>query len=148
MADTGDTEDSLSVIDYPSFLYDYWPRFSHTITKSLPTALVFAEIMGVIKGSVSSLESLVPLTRNEYVTRSSRLAPTFVSDTERGRVYDVFESYENFKASRGEADDVDRVIKVLKALRHDPSLNRILRSTFDEMYIDGRGGTNAEHVAC
>ena len=125
------------VVDYQSFQLDYWPRFSHTITRGLPVALIFAEIMGVIKGSASSRQSLAPLQRKEYLTRSYRLAPGFVSEAERSRVYDVFESYESLKASRAELDDVDRVVMILKALREKSSVERLLKSAFDEIYIDG-----------
>ena len=94
--------------------------------------------MGVIKGSARSLESLAALHQEEYVARSRRLAPTFVLDDERNRIYSVFESYEALKTSRGEVDDVDRVVNVLKIMRRDANLKALLGSAFDEIYIDGK----------
>lgn len=124
------------VVDGYAFEMDYWPRLPLEQTKNILPSLVFAEIMGVIKGSASSRDSLTPLSRETYMTRSCRLAPTFVFETERLRVYDIFELYEKMKNERGDIDYVDRVVRVLTAVRRDPSLKRILRSTFDEIYID------------
>ncbi len=124
------------LVDDYAFQLDYWPRISHALTKDVSVSLVFAEIMGVIKGSTSSRDSLAPLLREEYLTRSCRLAPNFVLEEERSRVYDIFEMYEILKTERGDVDYVDCDVKILKAVRRDPSLKRVLRSTFDEVYID------------
>lgn len=124
------------LVDGYTFQVDYWPRISHALTKDISVSLVFAEIMGVIKGSASSRTSLTPLCREEYLMRSCRLAPTFVLEAERSRVYDIFEIYETLKIDRGDVDYVDRVVRILKVVRRDPSLRRVLRSTFDEIYID------------
>ena len=104
--------------------------------------------MGVIKGSARSLESLAALHQDEYVARSRRLAPTFVLDDERKRIYGVYESYEAVKTSRGEVDDVDRVVNVLKVLRHDANMKAWLGSAFDEIYIDGKGDNQANQSDC
>ena len=136
------------VVDYQSFELDYWPRFAQNVTKGLPAALVFAEIMGVIKGSSRSLESLVALHQEEYVARSRRLAPTFVLDEERNRIYSVFESYEALKTSRGEVDDIDRVVNVLKTMRRDANVKALLRSAFDEIYIDGKWDNRNNQADC
>ena len=97
--------------------------------------------MGVIKGSARSLGSLAALHQEEYVARSRRLAPTFVLDDERKRIYSVFESYEALKTSRREVDDVDRVVNVLKVLRRDANARALMGSAFDEIYIDGKVST-------
>ena len=144
-----DTVDvSPPVVDYQSFELDYWPRFAQSLTKGLPVALVFAEIMGVIKGSAGSLESLTALHQDEYVARSRRLAPTFVMDDERKRIYSVYESYEALKTSRGEVDDVDRVVNILKVLRRDANMKVLLGSAFDEIYIDGKGVNQVNQSDC
>lgn len=65
------------LVDFYTFRLDYWPRLPQTLTKGLSSHLVFAEMMGVIKGSVSSTKSLTPLTREIYLRRSNRLAPNF-----------------------------------------------------------------------
>lgn len=124
------------LVDSQAFKFDYWPHFSRALTKDLQAQLVFAEIMGVIKGSTSSRETLEPLRREEYLTTSCRLAPTFVLETERSRVYEVFKMYEKSKTELRGMDYVDRVVKLLKAVRQDSSLNQLLRSAFDEVYID------------
>lgn len=124
------------VVDFYTFKVGYWPRFSHAITKDLSVNLVFAEFMGVIKGSASSAESLAPLPREEYLKRSCRMAPTFATEVKRALVYDLFELYETLKISRGDMDYIDRVVRVLKAMRQDPSLTRQLSSKFEEVYID------------
>ena len=124
------------IVDFHVFKFDYWPHISHALTKGLSVHLIFAEIMGVIKGSASSRKSLVPLRREEYLTRSNRLAPTFISEEERSRVYEVFKMYEKLKLELGGVDYVDRVVKLIRAIRRDSSLNQLLRFTFDEVYID------------
>ena len=144
----GIIDTSRTVVDYQSFELDYWPRFAQNITKGLPVALVFAEIMGVIKGSARSLESLAALNQEEYVARSRRLAPTFVLDDERNRIYAIFESYETLKTSRGEVDDVDRVVNVLKTMRRDANVKALLESAFDEIYIDGRWDNQIDQDDC
>ncbi|KAL9066625.1 MAG: hypothetical protein Q9161_007455 [Pseudevernia consocians] len=119
-------------IDFYAFKLDYWPHFSHALTKDLSVNLVFAEIMGVIKGSVSSPGSLAPLSREEYLKRSCRLAPTFVLEAERSHVYEIFKMYEKRKLDTGGLDNIDRVVRLLRAIRQNLSLKQLLRSTFDE----------------
>lgn len=128
-------------VDSQAFRLDYWPRLPQVVTSHISVELVFAEIMGVIKGSTSSRESLEPLSREEYLDRSPRLAPNFQSEAERSRVYEAFQAYEALKnASEGE-DHVDRVVKLLKAIRGDLQLQHRLKSIFDEVYIDGMSST-------
>ena len=133
-----DTKRSLrcQFIDFHVFQSDYWPHFSHALTKDFSVHLIFSEIMGVIKGSASSRESLEPLRRDEYLARSCRLAPTFKEGPERSRVYDVFEMYQKLKLEQGGVDQIDRVVKLLRLVGQDPSLKRLLRLKFDEVYID------------
>jgi hypothetical protein len=125
------------LVDFHVFKLDYWPKISSRLTKGLPIELVFAEIMGVIKGSASSRTSLAPLRREEYFTRSCRLAPTFARASERARVYDIFEMYEALKVDWEDVDYVDRVVRVLGAVRGDHMLRRHMGSVFDEVYFDG-----------
>ena len=124
------------ILDYVVFELDYWPHFPPTLRKGLPTALVFSEIMGVIKGSHSSCENLTSLTRDEYVKRSARLAPTFASEAERNHLYDVFEAYEALKGSRDQEDEIDRVLKILQALRRNRAVREVLQDVFEEVYVD------------
>jgi hypothetical protein len=124
------------LVDFDAFKLDYWPKFGK-LTKGLPVELVFAEIMGVIKGSASSRICLSPLRREEYLIQSCRLAPAFVRADERERVYNVFEMYEELKVGWNDVDYVDRVVRVLGAVRGDHTLKRHMGSVFDEVYFDG-----------
>lgn len=124
-------------VDSQAFRLDYWPRLPHVITSHISVDLVFAEIMGVIKGSTSSRESLKPLSREDYLNRSTRLAPNFQSEADRSRVYEAFQAYEALKIASEDEDHVDRVVKLLRAIRGDPQLRYILTATFEEVYIDG-----------
>ncbi|OCL09185.1 hypothetical protein AOQ84DRAFT_221144 [Glonium stellatum] len=124
------------LVDFHAFQLDYWPKFPGRLTKGLPIELVFAEIMGVIKGSASSRTSLAPLRREEYFTRSCRLAPAFAQASDRASVYEIFEMYEALKVGWGDVDYVDRVVRVLGAVRGDSMLRRHMGSVFDEVYFD------------
>ena len=122
-------------VDSRSFRMDFWQRFSHNLTKGLSAPLVFAEIMGIVKGSEASRDRLLPLCREDYVRRSSRLAPTF-SEHERARVYDIFEAYEHMKRQDGRFDRVDQVVRLIMEVRKQPALGNALRAKFDEIYVD------------
>ena len=131
------TKDTITqYVDFQSFKLDYWPRFPAALVKNLPVELAFAEIMGVIKGSISSRGTLKSLSRKEYLELSSRMAPNFTLESEKSRVYDVFEKYHVSKLRRRELDGVDRVIKVIRAVRENQRLKNHLEVTFDEIYID------------
>ena len=123
-------------VDFQSFRLDYWPRFPAALVKNLPIELAFAEIMGVIKGSISCRGTLKPLSRKEYLELSSRVAPTFTIESEKSRVYDVFEKYNTLKLRRQELDGVDRVVKLIRAVRENQRLKNYLELAFDEIYID------------
>ena len=124
------------LVDFHAFKLDYWPKMPTHLTKTLPIELVFAEIMGTLKGSASSKSSLAPLSRSQYYERSCRIAPTFTLESDRSRVYDIFEYYERLKRQWCDVDYVDRVVAVLDALKKDSVLSHTLRSCFDEAYID------------
>ncbi|KAL8933685.1 MAG: hypothetical protein Q9216_006254 [Gyalolechia sp. 2 TL-2023] len=129
-------DDTVESIDFAKFELDYWPRLPQNVTSQLPLPLVYAEIMGVIKGSATSISSLNPLTLEEYLHKSSRIAPNFTLESERTLVYQVFERYETLKRGRQAVDYADRVVDILRAIQTEPSLRRMLSSVFDEIYID------------
>lgn len=133
---TEDEEDIGNCVDFATFKSEYWPRLPREITRRLPLSLVFSEIMGVIKGSAVSARSFTSLTCVEYLSQSSRIAPTFVLEDERARVYQAFEIYEQMKRERHQVDYVDRVISLLRTMRTNPSFKRILTAAVDELYID------------
>ncbi|KAL9045188.1 MAG: hypothetical protein Q9214_001735 [Letrouitia sp. 1 TL-2023] len=129
-------EHPKQLIDFETFKTVYCLHLPSDITKKLPIVLVFAEIMGVIKGSTASRKSLSPLSRSEYLQQSSRLAPTFTLDSDRSSLYEFYETYESYKKQKNGFDYVDRVINVLKAIRKDEQLRETLSKAFDEIFID------------
>lgn len=104
---------------------------------SFEPGLVFAEIMGIIKGTTSYTSGFRPLTREEYLTMSARLAPTFAAEANRNCIYDIFEAYEAKKKHRGDYDAIDRVKVVLNELTGNSALQRRLKGLFEEVYVDG-----------
>ena len=130
------SDDITKFVDFRSFTLDYWPRLPKHLVKKLPVELAFAEILGTIKGSLLSLSTLKPLSRQEYLDMSSRVAPTFNSVDERICVYDIFEKYQELKAHRRESDGVDRVVKLIRPIRESQRLRSFLGDTFDEFYVD------------
>ena len=53
--------DDARFVDFRSFKLDSWLKFPTTLAAKLPAELASAEIVGVIKGSLSSRETLKPL---------------------------------------------------------------------------------------
>ncbi|RPB01648.1 hypothetical protein L873DRAFT_644024 [Choiromyces venosus 120613-1] len=107
---------STRVIDHKRFKLEYWEPMSPKLKRGIPVDLAFLEIMGVIKGSISSATKFEPLSREEYLEKRWRLAPNFASTQERAAVYDIYEWYERKKKKRYDIDQTDRMIKVMKAL--------------------------------
>ncbi|CAE7084965.1 unnamed protein product [Rhizoctonia solani] len=95
------------LIDFSSFKHQYWPRFDHKLTRKLDPALVFSEILGVIKGYGQDL------TESEYLNLSDRKSPLLVSV--RATVYAIFKAYKKHCRTRGETDTADRVREILSA---------------------------------
>lgn len=93
--------------------------------------------MGIIKGSISSADTLVALTRGQYLQTSCRIAPTFTTEAERERVYNIYELYEKLKRETGDIDQIDRVLALLRDIRKIPGLSNHLEQAFDLVYIDG-----------
>ncbi|KAI9768773.1 MAG: hypothetical protein M1839_003958 [Geoglossum umbratile] len=121
-------------VDFYTFKVDYWPQLP--TTRSLPKELVFAEIMGIIKGSTSARDFLEPLSRTEYLSKGRRQAPIFTLESDRSRVYDLYEAYEGIKRRYGDVDYIDRVVRLLKAIRENEALRDRFMTAFDEIYVD------------
>ena len=131
-----DLDNDTRAIDFHAFMLDYWPSLPKHLTKTVPAELAFAEILGTIKGSLFSRETLKPLSRKEYLGMSCRVAPTFDSIHERACVYDIFETYQKLKARRRGSDGVDRVVKLIQPIRKIQRLRTFLGDAFDEFYVD------------
>lgn len=128
---------SRRLVDYVIFKEAYWVHFPSSTRGGLEPDLVFAEIMGVIKGAASLLTGLKALSKEEYRTTSARLAPTFAKTADRDTVYRIFERYESTKANNGDYDGIDRVRTIIGELNENVSLKRKLESIFEEVYVDG-----------
>ncbi|KAF8460896.1 hypothetical protein BDZ91DRAFT_737945 [Kalaharituber pfeilii] len=123
-------------VQVETFIRDYWTRFSNGLKKNIPVDLVFSEIMGTIKGSTSSLSGLQQLSREQYLSKSSRVAPLFTSEAERSRVYSVYEHYEKLKAEYRDWDGVDRTKNVFLLLQQSGQAMASLRDIIEEVYVD------------
>lgn len=93
--------------------------------------------MGVIKGSLLAAKTLTPLSREEYLHTSCRMAPAFSSELDRDRVYSIFERYEKLKSDANDIDQVDRVRDMLKMIRAPNKPDSRLGYAFEEIYVDG-----------
>ncbi|KZT08921.1 uncharacterized protein LAESUDRAFT_675409 [Laetiporus sulphureus 93-53] len=103
-------------VSYGVFLESYWPRFPQTLIKGLDPALVFAEFMGVIKGSEQSLGcSTGHLDQDTYCSLSHRTQATFAN--QRDAIYKLFMAYAKLKRERRDYDAADRTHTLLEALR-------------------------------
>ncbi|KAJ6498114.1 hypothetical protein C8R47DRAFT_1212438 [Mycena vitilis] len=77
-------------LTYNVFRREYWPHLPQVLCKGYDPAMVFSEVMGVIKGSEESLTSNSRyLTREVYSNIGERRQSTFAE--QRGQIYDIFE---------------------------------------------------------
>lgn len=79
----------------------------------------------------------MPLSRAEYLSKTSKVSPAFASEVEREKVYQSFERYERQKKQRNQLDELDRVSSLLKLLKGNTSLETLIRQSFEEVYVDG-----------
>ncbi|KAJ5166413.1 DNA helicase UvrD-like C-terminal [Penicillium canariense] len=124
------------IIDFDGFKTEYWSCLSGIAPSGCSPELLFAEIMGVVKGSSISARTLVPLTHVEYLSRGSKASPAFATETDRDKVFQTFERYEKIKRQRKQLDELDRVIALLQALKESPNLSKVIRQCFEEIYVD------------
>lgn len=121
------------MVDFLLFNAAYWQKSTSLSRAGFEPDLVFAEILGIIKGTTSYIAGFHPLTRDDYRAMSSRLAPTFATEANRDRMYDIYEAYETKKKRNGDYDAIDRVKVVLDKLTG----NSVLNGLFEEVYVDG-----------
>ncbi|PSS06635.1 hypothetical protein PHLCEN_2v3591 [Hermanssonia centrifuga] len=118
-------------VSYDIFLKSYWPHFSQALKKNLDPALIFAEFMGIIKGSEQTLQSINGfMDRNAYVNLSHRQQGTFAS--RRDVVYTLFESYLKLKSERRHWDAADRTHAILLGLKE----SGVPGQKMDFVYVD------------
>ncbi|OQE34898.1 hypothetical protein PENCOP_c015G08976 [Penicillium coprophilum] len=128
--------DKPQVVDFSIFKTEYWGSISGLAPPSCSPELLFAEIMGVIKGSSITAKSLKPLNRAEYVKKNAKASPAFTSEAEREKVFGAFERYEKQKKLRKEVDELDRVSALLRSLRDNKVLAEQIQRCFEEIYVD------------
>lgn len=129
--------DKSRLIDFSIFKTEYWGCLSGLAPSSCSPELLFADIMGVIKGSSVTAKSLKPLSCAEYVKKNAKASPAFSSEAEREKVFATFERYEKQKKLRKEIDELDRVSGLLKSLRDNTALAEQIKRCFEEIYVDG-----------
>ncbi|KZP30397.1 hypothetical protein FIBSPDRAFT_1038357 [Athelia psychrophila] len=120
-----------TIVSYDIFHRTYWPHFPQNLTKAFDPALVFSEIMGVIKGSEAALTSPDRfLNKQDYINLSHRTQSTFA--LQRETVYDIFQAYMKQKKILGHRDSADRTHAILNAL----SAGVVPGDRVDFIYVD------------
>ncbi|KAF9778765.1 hypothetical protein BJ322DRAFT_1114103 [Thelephora terrestris] len=115
-----------------SFLPRYWNHFPQPLTRVLDPALIFGEILGVIKGSEQVINTRQRcLDRDAYISGSRR---GMLSDT-KDAVYDLFVEYTKLKRKRQEYDAADRTHHILKEFR-DAGWKEEKGKKVDFLYVD------------
>ncbi|KAF7797816.1 hypothetical protein EIP86_009022 [Pleurotus ostreatoroseus] len=98
------------------FMAEYWQHLPQRLTNALDPADVFAEIIGVIKGSEQTLkEASGYLSRETYLNLSCRANATH--SHQREIVYDLFEAYTKLKRIRRDYDAADRSHAIVRFLQ-------------------------------
>ncbi|RXW12996.1 hypothetical protein EST38_g12858 [Candolleomyces aberdarensis] len=124
-------DNKRQLITYNIFLEQYWPHFPQDLTRNLDPALVFSELLGVIKGSEQSLSHETRfLDLAAYRKLSYRAQHLFAKH--RDRIYSLFQAYMKHKKRRGEDDTADRTHRVLKAF----DMAGIPGTKIDYLYVD------------
>lgn len=123
-------------VSFEVFLHEYWPHFSQTLAKNLDPALVYSEILGVIKGSEEATTTTSGyLDRQKYESLSERQHSTFAS--QRGTIYNIFECYRRQKLERNERDMADRTHAILRMLGENSEQRRnIVKKKVDQLCVD------------
>ncbi|KAH7101437.1 P-loop containing nucleoside triphosphate hydrolase protein [Auriculariales sp. MPI-PUGE-AT-0066] len=120
------------LLSYKIWQTEYWPHFAEHLTKGLDPALVYSEIMGVIKGSGESLlHAQRHLDFKAYENFSARRQSTFAN--QRKRIYDLFEAYQRQKRDKGHLDAADRTHVILSQIQND---TKVIGQPLDYLYVD------------
>ncbi|RUP51887.1 hypothetical protein BC936DRAFT_144875 [Jimgerdemannia flammicorona] len=102
-------------VTYEIFESKYWPRINKNYTNHLDCALVFTEIMSIIKGSEAVLSTEKGyLSREMYINLSQKAFPTL--HYARETVYAIFQQYKMLKARFNDFDAPDRSFAILQAI--------------------------------
>jgi len=126
-------QQNFTLVSFEKFLESYWDHFPQGYTRGLDPSSVFAEFMGVIKGSEQSLNFPEGfLDRETYLGSSNRSRMRFHDRSEQ--IYDIFEAYTKMKRRRGELDVADRTHKILNLILAQSQAAPIPK--VDYLYVD------------
>jgi hypothetical protein len=126
----------VQVVDFTLFRSEYWGQFPTSLRGKHEPGLVFAEIMGIIKGFAFTSDHLKALSRDEYLSLSHKRAPTFDYE-QRSEIYGIFKAYEKLKSRYGDRDGVDRVVSILRLLGSSENAQETVCNILEELYVDG-----------
>lgn len=105
-------------VDFALFDQQYWPRMNQVLRKGISAALVYAEVMGVIKGSVEALVSRVApvghLSEQAYLALAEQRTSSLT--VPQRQVYALYRQYEHLKGQAWQYDHMDRVLYVYRQL--------------------------------
>ncbi|KAF9033219.1 hypothetical protein BDZ89DRAFT_983953 [Hymenopellis radicata] len=120
-----------TLVNFEGFLSSYWVHFSETARKGLDPALVYSELIGVIKGSEESLSDPKRfLSEVAYRRINEQQHSTLSGRTEE--VYALFQTYMQMKKSKGEYDVADRTHNILAFFKE----HGVPGAGVDHLYID------------
>ncbi|KDQ15746.1 hypothetical protein BOTBODRAFT_31632 [Botryobasidium botryosum FD-172 SS1] len=117
------------VLSFEDFVSQYWT--DHLLTKDLDPAIVWSEIMGVIRGSETAVETMNGyLSESQYLKLSRRAQTTFAKYP--AQVYGIFEAYMKRKKNSGVVDPAERTHDLLRAI----SSGYQPKHRIDFLYVD------------
>ncbi|KEP48194.1 UvrD/REP helicase amino-terminal domain protein [Rhizoctonia solani 123E] len=106
-------------ICYSDFKERYWPQFKKIHQPEITPALVYSEILGVIKGSTESI--ICPkryLSKAQYLSGLVRRVSAQLDLDTREQIYAIFEQYRKLSGASFELDLADRAHCLLDFITH------------------------------
>ncbi|CAE6447127.1 unnamed protein product [Rhizoctonia solani] len=108
----------------------YWPRFKLGWASTLNPALVYSEVVGVIKGYSEALGCINGhLSLDQYLGRAAHKVSPHLDDSIKHQIYSIFKEYEKIKSLRSEWDHADRSHYILEKFKE-----KILHGALGEAY--------------
>jgi ATP-dependent exoDNAse (exonuclease V) beta subunit len=109
------------------------------LRKGVSAALVFAEVMGVIKGSVEALVSPAGHLSEQAYLALAQQRTSSLTVLQRQQVYSLYLQYERYKRQAWQYDHMDRVLYVYRQLAAadaagEPLVDRC--QEVDRVYVD------------
>ncbi|KAG8760604.1 hypothetical protein FRC11_000178, partial [Ceratobasidium sp. 423] len=102
-------------ISYSDFKERYWPQFKRIYKPEITPALVYSEILGVIKGSSESMSCPKRhLSKDQYLGSMVRRVSAQLDVGTREQIYTIFEQYKRLASISFELDVADRTHSLLE----------------------------------